>query len=184
MSVDLSKIAATLDKLLKDVDLSNTTEAGVKTQLPEGYFKSSVVKAELGETSKTGLPMVKFEFLTVEDGLKSIVDDYGSVQLVEAPRTANQRIYINYVLSTDLQVGFFVSDMLKFQDPDTEEPYFTKDDFENTMGIVQVCDILTECQPEIYISVQNTERKNDKGDTIQNFKPITFARARKLGIID
>ena len=179
---DYEKIASSLDKLLGSVDLSSTSEEGVRFQLPEGYFRCLVEKAELKE-SKSGNPMVSFELKTMEDGKKSIVDEQGYAQLVDAPHTADKKIYINYVLSNELQVGFFVSDMLKFQDLETNEPFFTADDFSNTEGIIQVCDVLAT-GAEIYIMVQNTDKKNDKGETIQNFKPITWNRARRIGVID
>lgn len=178
MAIDYSKIATNLDKLLKSVDLSGTTEEGVNSKLPDGYYLCQVEKAELGE-SKSGNPMVTIEYLTIEDGKKTVVDDTGYSQLLDAKNTANKRIYVNYVLSNETNVSFFVSDMLKFQDPDTNESLFSADDFKTTEGIISVCDMLT-AGGIIYMMLQSVEKD---GQLDQKKKPISWKRARKLELI-
>jgi len=182
--MDYSKITANLDKLLGNLDLSNTTEEGVKTKLPDGYYLCQVNKAELTESKSAGNPMVAIEYLTIEDGKKLIVDDAGYSQLIDAKGTANKRIFVNYVLSNEMNAGFFVSDMLKFQDPETNEPIFKDEEyyFKSAQGIIKVCDMLTE-GGIIYIMVQTIEKKDGSGEKEQKFKPISWKRARKLELI-
>ena len=181
MAIDYEKMQA-LDQLLASADLSNTSEEGVKSELPDGYYLAEVKKAEL-KTSKSGNAMVAIEYSTVEDGKKSIVDEQGYAQLEDAPKTANQKIYVNYVLSNELQVEFFVADMLKFQDPETNDSIFTKDDFKSSEGIESVCDMLAS-GAIIYIAVQTVEKKNgDPGETEKKFKPISWKRAKQLELI-
>ena len=178
---DYAKISQTLDKLLKGVDLSTTTEEGVKLELPDGYYLCEVKNAELTE-SKSGNPMVTIEFLTIEDGKKIIIDDEGYSQLVDAKNTTNKKIFQNYVLSNDMQIGFFVSDMLKFQDPETDQSIFSKEDFADTKGIINVCSTLM-AGGIIYIMAQTVEKTNAPGETQKKFKPISWKRARKLDLI-
>lgn len=181
--MDYSKITAKLDQLLGSVDLSSTTEEGVSFKLPDGYYLCQVNKAELTE-SKAGNPMVAIEYLTVEDGKKSITDEAGYVQLIDAKNTANKKIFVNYVLSNEMNIGFFVSDMLKFQDPETNVSIFKDEEkyFKSTAGIVEMCDMLTE-GGIIYIMVQTVDKKDGSNEKEQKFKPISWKRARKLELI-
>lgn len=178
--MDYSKIAQTLDSLLGSVDLSSTTEEGVGSNtLPDGYYLCQVEKAELKE-SKSGNPMVVIEYSVVEDGKKTIVDESGYSQLVEAKNTEGKRIFVNYVLTNDMNVGFFVSDMLKFQVPETGESIFNKnEDFASSQKILGVCDTLSK-GAAIYLMLQTMEKD---GKTDQKKKPISWARARKLELI-
>ena len=177
--MDLSKISDKLDALLTSVDMSNTTEEGVNASLPDGYYLCEVSKASLGE-SKNGNPMVKIELEITEDGKKIVVDkDTGYSQLEEAKGTKGQKIFTNYVLTNEMNVNFFVSDMLKFQDSETDEPFFTKDDFLSTEGICNVCEIL-ETGATIYMMLQTVEKDGNKD---QKKKPISWKRARKLELI-
>lgn len=181
MAIDYDKLSETLDKILANTDLSSTTEEGVKQDLPDGYYLCEVKKASLTE-SKAGNPMVAIEYLTIEDGKKTIVDEAGYSQLVDAKGTAEKKIFVNYVLMNEMQVGFFVSDMLKFQDPETNESIFTKDDFATTAGIMNVCDLL-EQGGVIYMMVQTVEKRNEPGTTEKKYKPISWKRARKLELL-
>lgn len=171
---------AKLDELLGNTNLSAVTEEGVKSELPDGYYLCQVEKAELTE-SKAGNAMVAIQFLTIEDGKKSYINESGYAELVTAPKTNNKRIYVNYVLSNDMNINFFVSDMLKFQDFDTAEPFFTKDDFKSHEGILRVVDLLQE-GGIIYIMVQ-TVTKKDSTETEKKYKPISWKRARNLELI-
>lgn len=174
-----SEMIEKLDSLLGSADLSSTTEEGIGSKLPDGYYLSQVEKAELRE-SKTGNPMVVLEYTVVEDGKKIVVDENGYSQLVEAKKTAGQKIYINYVLSNEMQIGFFVSDMLKFQDPETDVPLFDKnEDFKNTEAIINVCEML-EQGGIVYLMLQTVEKNGAKD---QRKKPISWKRARKLELI-
>ena len=185
---DLSEISKTLDELCGKTDLSKTTEEGASFDLPDGYYLCEVKKADLTATRQSGLPMVSMEFLSVEDGKKTVVDEQGYTQLVDAPKTANKKIFQNYVLSNEMNLGFFVSDMLKFQDPETNTPLFDKQkDFENTKAIMNVCDCLVEAAMLIYVMVQTTKRINKETgeeEKVKKYNPISWTRARRLGLLD
>jgi hypothetical protein len=165
-----------LNDLLKNADFSNTTEEGVGSKLPDGYYLCQVSKAELTQ-SKNGNPMVVIEYVTLGDGKKTIVDDSGYSQLVDAPHTSDKKVFVNYVISTEMNLGFFVSDMLKFQDPETDESLFDKnEDFKNAEAIDNVCGML-EQGGIVYLMLQTVEKD---GQSDQRKKPISWKRARKL----
>ena len=179
---DYSAISATLDALLGKVDLSSTNEEGTKAELPDGYYLCEVIKAELTQ-SKSGNPMVAIQFKVIEDGKRIVVDEQGYSQLHDAPKTKDKIIYQNYVLSNELQVTFFVSDMLKFQDPETNEPLFDKEsDFESTQSIMDVCEVL-EAGMLVYIMVQTKESKSEPGKKEKKYNPISWKRAAKLELL-
>ena len=117
---NLNEISKTLDSLLAQADLSSTTSEGRSKELPDGYYLSEVEEAKLGDSSN-GNPMVTIKFRIVEDGLKSVIDEAGNDILVPAQNTKGNTIYVNYVLTNNLNLGFFVSDMLKFENP-SERP--------------------------------------------------------------
>lgn len=185
--LDLTKISRMLDDLCSKTDLSSTTEEGASFELPDGYYLCEVTKAELTETQKTGQPMISMEYLTVEDGKKTIIDEQGYVQMVDAEKTAKKKIFQNYVLSTEMNLNFFVADMLKFQDPESNEPLFNKEeDFKSTETIMNVLDILVETAMQIFVMVQTTTRTNKEtgqSEKVKKYNPISWTRARKLELI-
>ena len=95
---DLNEISRTLDALLSQADLSNTTSEGRSKDLQDGYYLCEVEKADLG-TSSNGNPMVTIKFRIVEDGLKSVIDNAGNDILVPAQNTKGNTIYVNYPLT-------------------------------------------------------------------------------------
>lgn len=185
---DISEISKTLDELCSKTDLSKTTEEGTSFDLPDGYYLCEVVDGKLTATQSSGKPMVSMEFKVIEDGKKIITDEQGYTQLVDAEKTKDKKIYQNYVLSNEMQLGFFVSDMLKFQDPETNESLFDKEnDFASTLAIVNVCDSLVAAGMLIYIMVQTTKRKNSQTgqeEKVKKYNPISWNRARRLGLLD
>lgn len=184
--MEFSEITKKLDDLLGKVDLSKTTEEGVKTTLPDGYYLCMVSKAELKSSKSSGNPMVSIEYTTLEDGQKQVKDDDGFTQLAPAPGTKDKKIYSNYVFTQEKSVTFFVSDMLKFQDLETDEPFFDKEtDFADSEAIVRVCDTLTE-GGTIYLMLQTIERTNENGEKVtdQKVNPISWNKARKLGLLE
>ena len=72
--------------------------------------------------------------------------------------------------------------MLKFQDLETDTPFFTKEDFQDTAGILRVAEMLS-AGGIIYLMVQTVEKKNEPGQYEKKIKPITWKRARKLELI-
>jgi len=178
---DLNEVKIYLDDLLSKSDLSSTTSEGtISSDLPDGYYLCEVEKAELTSTKATGNPMVKFQYKIVENGLKSVVDAQGNDTLVEAKNTANRKIFLNYVISTEQNLGFFVSDMLKFESPDNPgEPLLTKEYFKNTSLLLDALDILATGS-RIYIMVQSKPKKDNPNEVEKRYNPITWKRATLL----
>lgn len=181
---DLNRVTNALDELLGKSDLSNATAEGSKSgDLPDGYYLCEVEKAELTASKSSGNPMVKLQYKVVENGFKSVVDDQGVAILVEAKGTANRKIFMNYVLSTESQVGFFVSDMLKFANPEDmtkpllgETPEEAKAYFKSSALLVDALDIISMgCR--IYIMVQSVAKKDNPSETEKKYNPITWKRA-------
>lgn len=186
---DLTKTMSTLDELLSKSDLSNTTSDGNKNSLlPDGYYLCEVEKAELTASKSSGNPMVKFQYKIVENGLKTMIDDQGNEVFVEAKGTMNRKIFMNYVLSTESQLGFFVSDMLKFSNFDDltkpllgDTPEEAKAYFKSSALLVDALDIISMgCR--IYIMVQTVAKKDNPEEKENKFNPITWTRAGKLGL--
>lgn len=177
---NLKDIAVSLDELLSKSDISSiTSESSQGYDLPDGYYLCEVEKADL-KLSSNGNPMVSIQYKVVENGLKSDVDKDGNDTLIEARGTANRKIFMNYVLSTEQQVNFFVSDMLKFEEADKEGvPMFEKDYFKNTELLMTVLDILSNGL-RIYIMVQSKESKKEPGKIEKRYNPITWKRAKLL----
>lgn len=184
---DLVKVTSQLDDLLSKSDLSGATAEGSKSaDLPDGFYLCEVEKAELTSSKTSGNPMVKIQYKIVENGFKSLVDDQGNAILVEAKGTANRKIFMNYVLSTESQVGFFVSDMLKFSNPeDMTKPLLgetqeeAKTYFKTAALLVDALDIISMgCR--IYIMVQSVPKKDNPEETDKKYNPITWKRAAGL----
>lgn len=185
---DLNRLSTMLDDLLGKSDLSQTTSEGSKSsELPDGFYLCEVEKAEL-TTSKAGNPMVKMQFKVVENGLKSMVDDQGNAVLVEAKGTANRKIFTYHVLSNETNVGIFVSDMLKFSDPENIEKPLLADTveeaklyFKSTALLLEALDVIS-MGSRIYIMVQTVAKKDNPSETDTKKNLISWARAAKLNL--
>lgn len=185
---DLNQISKTLDSLLSQADLSQTTSEGKSKELPDGYYLGEVESAELGESSN-GNPMVTFKFKVVEDGLKSVIDENGNDVLVPAVNTKGNRIYINYTLTNNMNLGFFVSDMLKFENPDEPGKPLLADSveeaklfFTTTEYLLQALEIIS-MGSRIFIMLQTKERKDNPDVKDQKKSLISWKRATTLGLI-
>ena len=189
MENDLMTTMSTLDDLLGKADISNASAEGNKSPLlPDGYYLCEVEKAELTASKTSGNPMVKLQYKIVENGYKSVRDDQGNDILVEAKGTANRKIFLNYVLSNESQVGFFVSDMLKFANPeDMTKPLLgdtveeAKVYFKTSSLLVDALDIIS-MGSRIYIMVQTVDKKDKPEEKENKFNPITWTRVAKLGL--
>lgn len=185
---DLNQISKQLDDLLAQADLSNTTSEGQSKELPDGYYLCEVESADLGASSN-GNPMVTLKFKIVEDGLKSIIDDKGNDVLVEAKNTKGNYIYQNYTLTNNMNLGFFVSDMLKFEDPETPGKPLLADTVEEAKAYFSNTELLLEALEvismgsRIFVMLQTKPRK-DNPDVMDKKKSlISWKRAAGLGLI-
>lgn len=186
MAVDYAKLKDTIQDLLDETDLSSTSEEKAGDQgLPDGFYLTEVIEGELTE-SKSGNPMAKIHFKTIEDGKKTVVEDE-QVILKDAPKTANKDIINNYMLTSVTNIQFFVSDMLKFQDPETNESLFSKEMFKTFEGIVEVLDQLAGLP--VYMQVTTSKnpdgsiKVNDQGYVDRKYKLISWRRAAQLELI-
>ena len=185
---DLNEISKKLDSLLSQADLSSTTSEGRSKELPDGYYLGEVEEAKLGESSN-GNPMVTLKFKVVEDGLKSIVDELGNDILVPAQNTKGNSIYVNYVLTNNMNLGFFVADMLKFENPYEPGKPLLADNVEEAKSFFTTTELLVEAldiiamQSRIYIMLQTKARKDNPDAFDQKKSLISWKRAASLGLV-
>ena len=167
-----------LDNLLKDTNLDNVTadSAGYE-QLPDGYYLSEVIKAELTVSKSSKQPMVAFQFKTTDDGLMSSISASGEVFVEPIEKTKNRTIFMYYVLKDETSVRRFVTDMLKFEGDVAGEPLLPKEAFTTSETIEDALDILTGYR--LYIQVSTTVKEDDNSKSVwYNF--ITWKRAAML----
>ena len=133
--------------------------------------------------------MVSMRFNVVENGLETYIDEYGYEAKREAKGTKGQKIFINYVLLTDTNVNYFVSDMLKFELPskpgkpllaDTQEE--AKKYFKSTSLLLGALEIIA-MKSRIYIMVQSKERKDDPKTIDKKYNLISWKRAAQLELV-
>lgn len=185
---ELKEIAKTLDELLAQADLSTTTSEGQFKELPDGYYLSEVFDAKL-DSSSNGNPMVTLKLRVVEDGLKSVVDENGNDTLVVAEKTKDQIIYMNYVISNNMNLGFFVSDMLKFEDPSTPGKPLLADTVEEAKAFFTTTELLLDAleiismDSRIYVMIQTKPRKDNPDQMDKKKSLISWKRASSLGLI-
>lgn len=177
---ELKDIAASLDELLGSVDLSKVTASGVGFEdLEDGYYLGEVANdTKLTVTKNTGEAMVSMKFVIVEDGLKNTLDENNVVVLAPAKGTKGRSIYINYVLRDVQSVKRFVSDMLKFEDPNNPgEPILGEEYFKSTELLTDALSCLITSR--IYINVQTVEKNGEKK---QRFNLVKWDRCPDLGL--
>lgn len=175
--MEMNEIFSVLDDLLGSANLDSVTADGAGFQeLPDGYYLSEIESAEIKVTSKTNKPMVSMRFNVVEDGLAQSIDDYGNTELIAAKRTANRKIFMNWVISDTASVERYVSDMLKFEDSDGN-PILEKTYFITSATMVDALDIITGSR--IYIMVQTIDRNGEK---VKKQNLVKWATAKNLGL--
>lgn len=182
---DLYEISKTLDELLNKADLSSTTSEGLTRELPDGYYLCEVEKAEL-TASKNGNPMVAMRFSVVEDGIKTIINDNGDEELLPAKNTKGQKIFINYVLNSEIGLNFFVSDMLKFEDPEVPGKPLLADTvaeaklfFKTTELLMSALEVISMGN-RIYIMVQSKPRRDNPSELEKKYNLISWKRVSQL----
>lgn len=181
-NIDLSVLSQTLDELLKQADLSDVNaESAMSNDLPDGYYLCEVTKAEFTVSKSSGNPMIAFQFKVVEDGIKTVIDDYGYEKLLPAMKTKGRIIFKNYVLNNLSNLNFFVSDMLKFEYPTDDHPaIFDKSMFDTTENIAACLDILEDQACRIYMMVQTKPKKNNPEEKEKVYNAISWKRVGQL----
>lgn len=173
---DIKDIAASLDALLNSSNLSKVTADGAGfEELPVGFYLTETADAEL-KLNKNGDPMVSFKSKIVDNGWKY---DEESDTYVRIPASKGRMIFKNWNLVTEQDVKRFVSDMLKFENPENPgEPLLDllkenpdddiMDFFKNTAALIDVIKFLADFKSRIYI--QKSEYiKNGETKTSDNF---------------
>ena len=119
-----------LNDILKKVNVDDISpDSDAFEDLKDGYYLCEVETAECKDTKTTGLPMAAFRFTVVEDGLLTVVDEDGNVNLVPAKGSKNRKIFQNYLLKDEKSITRFIRDMLKFEGEKEGESLLPKEAF-------------------------------------------------------
>lgn len=177
MDSNLSDIFAKLDAALASTDLNSiTADSRAFSEVPGGYYLTEVVKAELG-ASKSGEPMVKLQFNIVEDGKK---DDDGE-GYITLQGTKNRRLFKNYVLKDVNGITRYISDMLKFEDPNERgKPFLPAEAYKNHETIELALQTLVGNRIFVFNDVKIDPENPENKSTWLNL--LTWNRATDLGL--
>ena len=174
-----------LDELLSSVNFDEVNPeyegSGEFEDLPEGYYLCEVERAEIKLTKSTSQPMVAFMFSVVENGLQLSINERGTSEFIEVPKSKNRKIFINWVLSDENKVKKFASDMLKFEGDTPGVPILDKEYFITSATLEDAINILIGLQ--IFVNVTKKENKTTK--EIQTWNNlVSWERAEKIGLIE
>lgn len=174
---DMSSIFAAMNKIIDNTDLTNvTSESEGFEELPDGFFLSEVVSAELTTSKKSGLPMAAFRLKTVEDGYDIIIDAKGKQSLKKLNKTKGQYQGIYYVFKEERDIKRFAKDMLKFEDtPDV--PLIDKEIFEQAELIAEALPLLVGRRLYTQVST-STDDEGNNATKWTNF--ISWKRAKQF----
>lgn len=170
-----------LNDLLSQTDLSKVTSEGAGFEdLKEGYYKCEVKKAELTTSKSSGSPMVALQ-LAVCDECGYYINDED--ELVETSKVKGRRIFKYYVFSDTNSVTRFVSDMLKFEGENPNEPLLPKEAWMSAETLEDSVTVLQELSPRIWIFNQKSKTKDPQTGSDNYFTNlISWGRASKLGL--
>lgn len=178
---NLSSIFETVDDLLSQINAEKIDpNAPDFENLPEGYYSTEVVKAELTVSKNSGNPLVKLQLKTIENGLSVEIDEEGDSILKEIEKTKNRMVFKYYTLDTKSNVEKMIKDMLKFEGDEPGIPLLERDYFTNSELLASALEVLTGSR--IYIQI--TISKNKNGDESSWLNLISWERAEKLELID
>lgn len=166
---DIKDIAASLDELLSKTNLSKVTAAGAGfEELKDGFYPTEVNSIEL-KVNKNGDPMVSAKCKVVDDGwcYDEEGDTYGRVA-----GSKNRIIFKNWNLVTEQDIKRFVSDMLKFENPDVAGEALVEmlkqkpeddimDYFKTTEFLLDVLGLIQDFKSRIYIQISSYEKNGE-----------------------
>ena len=177
---DIKSVFNLINSVLQDVKLDDvTSETSGSNELPDGYYLSEVMKAEITESKTSGKPMVAFQFKVVEDGVAVDVTESGETikELIE--KSKDRYIFIYYPITDERSVKRFVSDMLKFEDEDGES-LLPKEAFTTAEVIDESLEALVGRY--VYIQISTSTNKNTgENNTWRNL--VSWKRMAKLDIL-
>lgn len=168
--VDIQNIASSLDALLSASNLSKVTADGAGFEdLPAGFYLTEVAMTNL-KLNKNGDPMVSFQQKIVDNGWKY---DEEADNYVRVPGSKGRVIFKNWNFVTEQDVKRFVSDMLKFENPEKPgEPLLEMlkenpsddimDFFKNTTALLEVIKFLADFKCRIYVQVSEYTKNGEK----------------------
>ena len=175
--VNMNEVLSKLDTLLGETDLSDvTSESTGYSDLPDGYYLTTVDKAELTVSKSSGNPMVAFMLGITGDGIDVEIEDTGNVLHRSIKGTNNRKIFKYYVFKDDTSIKRFVADMLKFEGEVEGEPLLPKEAFLNSETLEDALDCLIGCG--IYVNVSTSEKDDGTKSTWTNL--ISWKRADAL----
>lgn len=114
---NMDELFKKVDSVLTKVDLSKTTSESVGFEdLKPGYYLCEVESAKLTESKKTHNPQIALTLKAIADGI-AFDDDNNRTKLSGCK---NRKVFKYYPLTDETTVKRFVSDMLKFEDENSE----------------------------------------------------------------
>ena len=173
MSEELKTLYSNVNNILKNINVDEIDPESDFNKLPDGYYLCSF-KFELTESKKNKNPQIKTTITIVENGLN--INEDGD--LVEIPKTKNNKIWKYYPLTDEDSVKRLIKDMLKFED-DEGTTLLVKEDFSSLEQIKLSCEVLEDMQ--LFVNVSNYTKKDGEEGT--NYNLITWKRAEKLGLL-
>lgn len=176
MDDKIRNLFKSVDDLLNSTNLDDVTaDSGSDfKELPDGYYLSELVKAELTESKTSHLPMVSLQFQVVENGWSVDKKDNSATDLKEISNTKDRKIYLFYVLKDETSLKRFVTDMLKFEGDTEGESLLSKEYFTTSELLEDALSVLVGSR--IYINISTVVNKDDTESTWRNM--ISWNRAK------
>lgn len=166
----LQKIYSSVNEILKSIDTNQVTadSTDIYSQLPDGYYLSEVVKAEMTTSKSSGHPMIAWRFKTVEDGVT--IDENLNKTLIKG--TAKKTIFMYHVLKDQNSVERFISDALKFEADEPGKPFLEKEYLTTAETLHDALDLLVGLRIWLHVDTDNNN------STWTRF--VSWKRAEKL----
>lgn len=171
-----------LNDLLGTIDANKigAEDSERRDLLAEGYYVCEVADAELGTNKAQTNMQVKITLKIVENGYAVVEDESKNVQFVEIPHTKNRLIFKYYPLKDKESAERFISDMLKFEDPETPgESLIPRELFASEESIEECLALIKDMQSRIWIN--NRIIKNKQTNEDSNWADlVSWKKAGKL----
>lgn len=185
---DEQSILDDIDAVLGITDLSKVTaESTGFEDLPDGYFLTEVVESKLERVKSgknQGKPKATIKFKIIEDGYKLTGDpnsDEEETTFDTLAGTKNRTLYKHYPLGDPEGIKKLVSDMKKFEDPETPGKQLLPDEAWTTASTLKgSIEVLS--QLNIRIWVHNKVTVKDDGTSSNWVDLESFSRAAQLGL--
>lgn len=174
-----------LNDILSSTNIDDVSAEGTGFEaLANGYYLCEVKSATYTEANSKGMPMVTISFSVVENGIIDDIDEEGNpVFKRDTKNSINRVINKYYTLKDSTTVKRFVSDMLKFENPEEQGvSLLTKECFATEELIKESISILAFGSRIFVQSETKTDQKTNEPSTW--YYLISWARAAKLGLLE